>query len=501
MTDKKKSLNSRETVNINKDIARENFLIWKWLDEKDFYKFLDSFWDEREKNKATLSKFLVNNNIKLSQLWGIKINIDNINNFVINKPDISEDLEKKIAKLYLKNLYENWKKINWFKEEFESRFCPIENFDKNVFDFKAIQIGVRWFSDKLANIVNETTLSNKEIFESLWLNQIWTFDKQDLSVQSSVQDLLQFEVKDLIQYTKNRWKEAENDMKKTILPTSMISEIFDKVKDLEIEKLMIEKLKLEWKDWEAIKEINQKIWEKYIENFEKMWMNKKFISVMKKLLENKFDFSQLNKKEQTVLRNGLMANNIDKTWNKRANYIGFDQNEYKSFMQDLYDFGKQDINFQVAWIWNINFKVKKTVKEWENPGLLDVENFKNIGTVQPISFTMSLDGKDEEIIQELESEWDNILRTNGIMETHITKSGSINIWNWYELEICGKHITKSQLDELLDCDSDTDKLDELLKKFWLYEELKDIEESVKKEMFNPQTIYDNLDENWFDDSL
>ena len=499
MITKKKALNSRENFDTNRDIARENFLIWKWLDEKNFNKFLDSFWDEKEENKVTLSKFLISNNIKLSQLWNIKISINNINNFIANNPDLSKDIEKKIAKLFLKNLYENWNKIGWFKEEFESRFGSIENFDTNDFDFKTIQIGARWFSDKFASIVNWVTLSNEEIFESLWINQIWTFTKQNLSAQSVIQDLLQFEVKDLIQYTKKRWKQAESDMKKTILPTSTISEIFDKVKDTEIEKLMIEKLKLEWKGGENLKEINQKIWEKYIENFERMWVDKKFISVIKKLLENDFDFSQLDKKEQTVLRRELIANNIDEMWNKRANYVDFDQSEFKSFIQDLYDFDKQDINFQVAWIWDINLKVKKTVKGWPNSGFLDVENFKNMDTRKPISFTVSLDGENEEIIKELESEWDNVLRTNGIMETHLTKSGPINIWNWYELEIWGKHITKPQFDELLDCDSDTDKLNTLLKKLWLYEELKDIEESVKKEMFNPQEIYDNIDENWFDD--
>lgn len=501
MTKKTKPSSLRENLDINNDIVRENFLIWKWLDEKDFSNFLDSFWDKREDNKVILSKFLINNNIKLSQLWSIKINIDNIKNFVINKPDFSRDIQKKIAKLFLNNLYENWNKIEWFVEEFESRFCLIENFDKNDFDFKAIQIGVRWFSDKFDNVINGTTLSNEEIFKSLWLNMLWTFNNQDLSVQSLIQDILQFEVKDLVQYAKTRWEEVEKDMKETILPSSIISEFFDKVKDTEIEKLTIEKLQLDWTDEKQYKEINEKIWKKYIENFEKIWINKEFISVIKKLIENSFKFSQLNKKEQTILRNTLITDNIDIIWNKWANYTEFDQVEFQKFMQNLYDFNNEEIKFNVAWFWAINLKIKKSVKDWINPNFLDVENFKDMAALQPITFTINIDNQDEEIIKELEYEWnDNILRTNWIMETHLTKSGPLNIWNWYELDICGKHITKSQFDELLDCDSDTHKLDNLLEKFWLYDDLKDIEESVRKEMYNPQKIYDNIDENWFDDT-
>lgn len=488
--------NSSERWTTSINIIRNNFSVWKGLDKQDFNKFLESFWDETENNKVILSKFLNSKNIKLSQLWDIKINIDNINNFIQNKPNFSKHIEEQITKLFLKNFYEQWKATAWFKDEFENRFCQIQEIDGKNFDFKAIQVWIIWFSDSFSDTINETTVSNNEIFKALNLNQILEFSSQNVSAQEIILNILEFEVRDLIQYVKNRGEEVTKDMEKTIVPTSMISEIFDKVEDPEIEKLIIQKWQVSQGDETQVKEINKMIRKKYIENFEKMWMNQEFISVLKKLVENDFNFSILGKREQTILRNTLMSANINKAWNKRAKYTDFDQEEFQKFMQDLYDFEKDDMKLTVSWGWDISFKIKKEVKNGPTPSFLDIENFKNMDMIQPIVFTVNIDDNDEETIKILESEWDNILRSDWIMETHITKSGPISIWNWYEFEICGKNITKSQLDELLDCDSNEDLLNEKLKSLWLYDELKDLVISVKQEMFSPQNVYRDIDEYW-----
>lgn len=483
MTKQKKIPKSIEKIETSIDRNRENLAILKWIDDGGFNKLVKWFSSEKEQNKVILSWFLNSTNVTLWQLWNIKIDINHIKNYIRNKPDISKDLEKNIAKLFLKKLYESWATNTPFMAQIKDSFgieneADIEN--KNI-DFKTIQVNVSKLSPDLDEKINSVTVSNDEIFDLLWnnVNKITNFESQSLSARDIILDILQFEVKWVIEYVKLWWKNAERDMVKDILPTSMIPEIFNKVKDPEIEELTVQKLKLEWSDTEKYKEINKKIWEKYIENFEKMWMNKDFISALKKLLENDFNFSQLDKKGQIILRNTLVTDNIDKVWNKRANYIKFDQNDFQEFMKNLYDFENENIKIEVAWRWDINLKIKKSVKEGPTPSFSDVENFKNMDAINPLIFTVNIDNNDKEIIKDLEETKDSPLRVNWIMETHITKWWEINIWNWYKLEICWKIITKPQLDELLDCENDKKQLESKLKRIWLYEELEDILEQIK----------------------
>ena len=499
MTKQKKVSKSIEKIDTSIDRNRENLTILKWIDDGNFDKLVKWFSSEKEQNKVVLSWFLNSTNVTLWQLWTIKIDINHIKNYIRNKPDISKDLEKKIAKLFLKKLYELWATNTTFITQIKDAF-GIENgidIENKSIDFKTIQVNISKLSPDWNETINSVTVSNDEIFDLLWneINKIANFESQSLSSRDIILDILQFEVKGIIDYVKWWWKDAEKDMIKSILPTSMISEIFNKVKDPEIEELTVQKLKLQWSDAEKCKELNQKIWKKYIENFEKMWMNKDFISTLKKLLENDFNFAQLDKKEQTVLRNTLIADNIDQAWNKRANYTKFNQKDFKEFMQKLYDFENDNINIEVAWRWNINLKIKKSVKEWSIPSFSDVENFKNMDAINPIKFIVNIDNNDEEIIKDLEDTKDSPLRSDWIMETHITKWWELNIWNGYKLEICGKIIAKSQLDELLECDYDEDKLNQKLKDFWLYDELKDLEASVKKKMFSPENVHTDFDEN------
>jgi hypothetical protein len=45
------------------------------------------------------------------------------------------------------------------------------------------------------------------------------------------------------------------------------------------------------------------------------------VNILKKIYSNNFDCSKLNSKEQTILRQNIITNNLDKKENSRAKYI------------------------------------------------------------------------------------------------------------------------------------------------------------------------------------
>ena len=99
--------NSIENINsINR--YDENLSILNSIDEGSFSKLVKLFWNEKDQNKVLLSWYLNSTDKSLGELrlWEMKIDISHIKNYIWNKPDIPKDLEKKIAKLYLKNLYD-----------------------------------------------------------------------------------------------------------------------------------------------------------------------------------------------------------------------------------------------------------------------------------------------------------------------------------------------------------------------------------------------------------
>jgi len=546
-----KPINSREILESTLD--KENSLVRKGINKEQFYEFVNSFWSEKEDKKSVLSWFLSSSKKNIEHIWKIKIDINHIKNYIWNKPDISKILEKKIAKLYLKKLYESWATNIPFVTSIKNAF-DIENkadIENQNINFDIIQANIQKLSPEWDDKINSVTISNNEIFDLLdaKIDKNSNFESQDLESKDAILDLLQFEVKWIIDYIKSHGKKMEKDMEDFILPMNNISGIFDESKDSEILQLNLKKARIEdililsekkfstkekayWKDYinllekqwlpenyinklkelllwktnyptikndlkKRLETINRQIWKKYIENFEKKWKNPKFIAVLKKLYTNDFDFSKLDKKEQTTLWQTLIINKFDKNENSWAKFSRLDQEDFKSFLKEVYDFEKEDIIIDIDEIWSLNLHIKKEVSWWKNKELQDTDKFKNMDRINPIKFTVNIDNNDKKIIKDLEDTKDSPLRSNWIMESHITKWWKINIWNWYKLEICGKIITKSQLDELLECDYDEDELNKKLKDFWLYDELKDQVISVKKKMFNPENVYYDFDENGF----
>lgn len=531
---------------------RENLTILEWINKDSFDKLAKWFSSEKEENKIVLSWFLNSTNVTLSQLWNIKIDINHIKNYIQNKPDIPKDLEKKIAKLFLKKLYESWATNIPFMTQIKNAFeieneADIEN--KNI-DFKKIQIDIQKFWDEWNDKINSVTVSNDEIFDLLGgnINRYANFQSQKPSSQWIILDILQFEMKSMFKKNQLRWESMEKDMEGLVSPINNISDIFNEAIDSEISQLDLQKACIQdilvldeeeiatkeedyWekyinmleKQWLAeddinklknllswkieyntlqnnlkklIETINKQIWKKYIENFEKIWKNPEFIAILKKLQSSNFDFSKLDKKEQTILWQPIILNRFGKKENLWMKYIWLNQEDFKSFLKDLYDFEKDEITIDINGVWSLKLHITKELQWWENKEFLDIDSFKNMDARNPVKFTVNLDGNDKKLIKDVEETEDSPLRADWIMETHTTKRWKLNIWNWYKLEICGKIITKSQLDELLDCDYDEDKLNQKLKDFGLYDKLKDQVISVKKKMFNPENVYYDFDENW-----
>ena len=258
MRERTNIINSIENIN-SININRENFSILKWIDEDSFDKLLKSFWNEKDENKVLISWFLNSTNIILAKLWDIKIGINHINNYVQNKPDISKDLERKIAKLYLKKLYELWATNIQFMAQIKNAFdienkVDIEN--KNI-DFKTIQIDIQKFWKEWNDKITSVAVSNEEIFDLLGndIKKYANFQSQNVSSQQIILDLLNFEVKWVISHVKSWWKKAEEDMEDLVLPMNDISGIFDEISDPKIFQLEQEKENIQeqlflrpWKD-------------------------------------------------------------------------------------------------------------------------------------------------------------------------------------------------------------------------------------------------------------
>lgn len=443
---------------------------------------------------------------------------------------------------------------------------------KKDIDFEKLKIYIDKLWAEFDEKLNSTTISNLEIFHSLnmKIKHNSDFSLQDPSLKDDVLNLLQFETTDINEYVKLWWEKLWKDMMDAVLPLNNVSDIFNAVDDSKISGLKLMKsyleeillldekeLKLKWDDYvddlekkwipniEDLKEflswrmefsvlkkhirktielVDKQIWRNYVDAFEKSWSDSEFVQVLWNLYFNQFDVSKLDFNEQTILWQNLVTNKFDdENSNSRLKYTGLDQEWYKDFLKDLYDFEKDDLSIDVSWVWELNLKIKKEVKkierdssmesdvqkkekpiEWERSTFSNIENLSDLDERNPLVFTVNIDDNDENLIKDLEETQDSPLRSGWIMETHTVKWWKLNIWNGYTLGICGKEITKSQLDELLNYSYFTnDKLDEKIKAFddlngklrdlWLYDEIKDLVDPIKNKILSNQ---DYFSDNW-----
>lgn len=469
------------------------------------------------------------------------------------------------------DVYDGRKNYDELPQKYESKNFKnaiLSEIDKKTISFDDISIGIQKLQPTTMDKIKNIDLSNYEIFKICGLNKS-TFNSLEPSEQQAMTKILLLEMNDFVDNLNSKAKDVEQKTRKIFSPTSTAGSFFDKIKerDPEVWKLMAQKSMLdglenllspeeddepngklqliEYITWcknrskeagidekfisdlwnlspkinhknhkkiirnfceQRRKTISEKIWGSYKKNFEEMKLSEEFIHVMEKVvLWLNFDYSALNKKEKTILWSTIMTDDIDKAceWID----VGVDSNDFKKFLQDLYDFEKEEIQFNVKTKWDVKLKITREENKQKTKNFSDVESEQDTDILNSPNFIVNIDGNTARIIEDFEFEWDNenrnILRDVGIMETHETANWPMNIWNWYKLEIRGKIITKiitkKDLDDLFNCDNDMEGLEKKLTNLWLWEELKDKVNKKRQELFNPQDVYNNLDENWFDD--
>ena len=374
-------------------------------------------------------------------------NVSDIFNDLDNNPKISELKLKKVSLEEITLLDEN--ELDWRLEEFDSMIMGKE------------WVTIDWHTYKLEYCDNISRNINKkwEFVRTVDWKATYTTKVEtprvlpDNSWWNYIRDL----------FNKVREKYLISNLDLDSLEEKWIPNIED-LRDFLSWRMEFSVLKARIK--ETIETIDRQIWDNYL--VEKIWKNPEFVQVLRKLYSNHFDISKLDAKEQTIFWQNLVTNKFDEeNSNSRLKYTGLDQWWYKDFLKDLYDFEKDDLSIDVSWVWELNLKINKEIKKiknesdvekWEKSTFSNIENLSDLDERNPLVFTVDISGNDEDMIKDLEETKDSPLRENWIMETYITNSWPLNIWNWYTLKICGKTITKAQFDEFMDCDFDDSKL-------------------------------------------
>ena len=554
---------------VQRNTAENNFWVFqKSIDPYLFNRLMESFWD-KEKYNRIITEYLNSTEKKLWELWDIKIDLSDIYNH-INDNNLDIELEELIAKIFVQKLYDAWATNIPFRKKFEECFeveaedipdltdvseddipedlkitgsekrnykpkTQKDKIKKRKFDFMGIKSSITKFWWNFSEIIDGITVSNSEIFQLLWnkVNKLQKLDWQDVSNRPMILNLLEFELKDTINFVRSKFDKFEWD---TIgfFKSTRISGLFDNINDPRIKWLkrqkdiigyIYEKLKTEditslikdlSKQWipttvlehledfhswkinyatlknhlsECALDIDKKIWTIYIKKTEEeLWADSEFVKVLNKFFSKDFDFSQLSPKEQTIfwqiMTRKYKKENlfIKQSWLNQQNFI--------KFLEDIYDFEKDNLSIHIDRVWDLNLKINREVNQitdekWKiKKTFYNTENFEDKPELLPLKFLINIDGNSKNIIEDIETTSDSPFVASGVMKPYMTKSWPKLFWNGYELEIRWQKITAQQLDELFECKNDINKIKEKLEGFWLYEIFKNDLERVYREKPN-----------------
>ena len=504
MADKK---NMWRVIDINTwlEINQKNiFLLKKWLSNNSFEKLIESFGEEKSESMDIISVILSESKIKISDLEKINININNILDYD-ERDFLNPEILNVVSKLFLEKMRNKWKNNLNFIEIFDSNFGEINNIKNRDFFFKDLNTRIDEFWQKFPNIVNQININNEEIFKELknnWynINKISAFDKQNISDQKIVCEILYWQNKNTIKKSKEYKAKINNDMND--LNNLMENNIFDK-KNSEILKLEEEKDELYQIGWKEkyIDQVNKNIRKERIKEIGKNPENDQIIEILEKLIKNKFNFCELSEEEQNLLIKKYIEKNllnIDK--NLLVKSLWIDEKEYKDFVEGVLDFEKNEQKITIPLLdWNqINLNIKKWFIQWPHLKFLDAENFKNTKDL-PIYFDINIEENNEHIISLIEDKENVLLSTSKnrdwIINTYLTKSWEIRLWNNYEIEIKWTNLSSEQLDKLYW--QEKDELEKSLKEINLWEQTKDIFYKIT----NDSTLMGKLWESWLSGSI
>lgn len=437
--------------------------------------FAQSIWNDKEKNEILFSEFLNEQNLTPYNLWDIKININNID----TDKKLWQWLQYLITNIFIKKLYELWKNNPEFLDTFNTNFGDIENIKDKKVDLKSLKTLLSNYDEKYTKYIS---ISNKEIFEQMEnLSILWNFKEQTPTNQKTISELICRELSETINKFNTKKRELYSWAENLLTPNkNFLKNLFT---DSKLDKSAIEKLEQErehfisqltqntnneydTKDREKVIEMNKNILNEYIKQLERWNIEKDLVIILKKLVNNNFNFDLLNNQEKTLLAHKSINSNKE---NLFASMVWVDVNDYEKFLDKLYDFDKQWETETIPGVPPINIKITKEFEVWEHIWLTNLWNLKDLGAL-PMKFTINIDDNDEDTISMIESPQNIILSSgknfNWIISTYHTKSGELRIWNKYLLDVWGVKITWDILDELSICEKQD--LPKAVERYWLW---------------------------------
>ena len=429
---KPNNMNSINNVDSNLQERLQNlFELQKWLKSQDFQNLLETFGESNEDSIHFISKMLSENKIKVSDLASLSLDLKDILEYD-ERDVLNDDLQDIIGQIFIEKLYNIVAPNNELLNLFILTFGELEKVKNKKTSFKSIKINIKDFLEKYPNLLDEIKISNQEVFDALKknrynINERNSFWYQDLSTQHIIANLLSWQCKEIIRkldgHQNNVYSQIQ-ELGKPVdgefplcWPNDAILELKGKIYDIE-EEWATDKQK-------EIDEINKSIRKEYLK---KMSGNKKNddVGVLEKLVENNFNFWELDWKEQSIFANKF----IEKTlWsnNDFLSSLNVDNNDYKNFLRELFDFEKpkHELKITLADGNEVILDIKKWFHSWEHNQFLDVENFKETKNF-PVFFDINLEKNSPEIIELLEHK-DNVLLScaknyDGVFSSYFTKT-------------------------------------------------------------------------------
>ena len=493
------SINKVENIN-SKNISK----IKKSFDKKSFESFIKSFGEKRSETIDKISRVMSKNKIKLEKISSMSVDIKNIINYD-ERDKIDNKIQNVISEIYLSKLWEKWNKNIWFKTIFVSAFEDPKKHNFKGFEFKDISIKISELQEKFPKIVNKINVTNKEIFEKLndyWfsVNQINEFEKQQPSNQKIISELVFWETKDVVEKNTEKTNKVKQDFENIadikLNPYCVIEKDIKEIKESkENEKLYDikneidknqEKLQEDPKNEDIKNEIDEnqkKLWEWYLKKISEDKNKREYAEILKKLVENNFNFEQLDQKDKESIVNEITNSKLNEiSKNEAIKKLQIDEENLKNFIKKLYDFSKNEdeLVFEDKDGNESKIIIKKTFEKWEHKNLKDIEEFEKLDFL-PINFEIDLDKSDFNIEQfpELFGKWVNRSWTTAEYQT---KNGKVKISNNDMIEIEWIKLSYKDFEDLLNCEKD--ELKEKIDKYGLWDKVKwdekNFEEILKK---------------------
>lgn len=475
------NMNSINKVDSNLQEGLQNlFELQKWLKSQDFQNLLETFGDLNTDSINLISKILSENKIKVLDLTSLSIDVNNILEYD-ERDELNDNLQNIIGHIFIKKLYDIVAPNNELLNLFILTFGEFEKIKNKKTSFKSIKINIKDFLEKYPNLLDEIKISNQEVFDGLKrngynVNERNSFWDQDLSSQHIIATLLSWQNKETIRKLDGHQNNVYSQIQEVGKPVDgefPLCESDDEILRLKEEICDIEE------DWTTdrqneINKINKSIRKEYLKKMGGSKENNDVVEVLEKLVENNFNFWELDWKEQTIFANKF----IEKTlWsnNEFLSGLNVDNETYKDFLRELFDFEKleHELKITLADGNEIILDIKKWFHSWEHNQFLDVENFKETKNF-PIFFDINLEKNPPEIIELLEHKENGLLSCaqnhDGVFGSYFTKNWEICLGNNYKIKLEWVDLTVDELDSMFN--KDKDDLEILLKKFWLWEKTK-----------------------------